>query len=377
FMNTLFYLIIFSIFVGSAFAQDEIKCPQGAELSGQEGVERYCQKKDPGGKLVNHGLYVRWYPGGKKKWYEGVYSSGRPFGVWTEWNEEGKKKSEIEFVNGLESAVRLWDAKGVPLSDVVSVPNLNGKIPNFQLMKGVSDLVAKNPVLSLVEVVNFANQRLALVGLEYQLDIQSNRERRYLFYAEGAKPNADVTRVVLDIGKNHYVFSHPSLFSKGACEQVLLPVQINSIAGKQLELNVKGKTSSFQMHQWMELDTAKVYDPTVTSGLSRVVLPTGDTVSKILGLSKDGKRIIVKFPLFLIADKWWKNVMRNNPKLSGSAPYLALSLTESKPIFSDREEEFVQQKREFYKGAKPESAYWSYDRFQEAGFVLGYNVPCS
>lgn len=52
-----------------------------------------------------------YYPSGQLK-MEGQYKDHHLDGVWTNWREDGSKKSELVYDNGVEIEGRLWDEQG-------------------------------------------------------------------------------------------------------------------------------------------------------------------------------------------------------------------------------------------------------------------------
>lgn len=68
--------------------------------------------RQPDQTLLNHGLYTRWHPNGRKA-YEANYTRGQLHGVETAWHENGEKRAEQHYDHGLRHGLRRdWDQQG-------------------------------------------------------------------------------------------------------------------------------------------------------------------------------------------------------------------------------------------------------------------------
>ncbi len=64
--------------------------------------DRHCkQKRTADGKYLNHGAYRVTYPSGALA-LEGRFEEGRKEGVWSEYDESGRKVAERYYENGVE-----------------------------------------------------------------------------------------------------------------------------------------------------------------------------------------------------------------------------------------------------------------------------------
>jgi len=94
-----------------------LNCPQGTTQKGDKvskdsGV--FCVKPGAGKEFKLHGPYVDFWPNGQKQ-SEGAYQEGFQVGLWSFWNTEGVKTSEIEFVRGNYHGKRvLYFSNGKP-----------------------------------------------------------------------------------------------------------------------------------------------------------------------------------------------------------------------------------------------------------------------
>ncbi len=115
-----------------AWWTQEAPCPDGAELTGEQGGKVWC--RTPDGK--RHGPYTMWFVStGEKglegvydhgvlngpwaRWYEsgqpearGAYRAGKPHGPWTRWYESGQKKHEGAYDDGEHGTWTYWDEAG-------------------------------------------------------------------------------------------------------------------------------------------------------------------------------------------------------------------------------------------------------------------------
>jgi len=55
--------------------------------------------------LLPDGIWTEWYDNGQKK-SEGEYLLGMRVGLWTEWHDNGQKATETEYVDGVEEGRR-------------------------------------------------------------------------------------------------------------------------------------------------------------------------------------------------------------------------------------------------------------------------------
>lgn len=65
------------------------------------GDRRCTQRKNSEGQYVNDGLYREIYPNGRVA-LEGEYKDGKKVGIWTEYDEKGKKIAVRHWVRGVE-----------------------------------------------------------------------------------------------------------------------------------------------------------------------------------------------------------------------------------------------------------------------------------
>ena len=86
----------------------ETKWPNGSPQSRIEG------KKDEDGEFFRHGVSTVWYENGQKK-SEQHFVDGVPHGPRLTWYIEGRKWTEGQYVDGLEDGIwRAWLADGTP-----------------------------------------------------------------------------------------------------------------------------------------------------------------------------------------------------------------------------------------------------------------------
>ena len=89
----------------------ETKWPNGNPKSRTEG------KKDKDGEFVRHGIATVWYENGQKK-SEQHFVDGVPHGPRLTWYIDGRKWTEGRYVDGLEDGTwRTWLADGTPQTE--------------------------------------------------------------------------------------------------------------------------------------------------------------------------------------------------------------------------------------------------------------------
>jgi antitoxin component YwqK of YwqJK toxin-antitoxin module len=96
-LSILLYIIFFSSFV--VFAEKELKLVETKYPNGKVN-ETYYLCKGESDSLVRQGQYTRWYDDGKKL-EEGFYINGKKDGLWIELYQNGQKKSEVNWKNGV------------------------------------------------------------------------------------------------------------------------------------------------------------------------------------------------------------------------------------------------------------------------------------
>jgi hypothetical protein len=83
-----------------AFACKSGPCPPDTQLIGsQKMTQQSCSYQDSNGTVVRHGPFTEWYVNGHKS-NEGTYVHGKQEGVWTYWDESGRKTEEREYKDG-------------------------------------------------------------------------------------------------------------------------------------------------------------------------------------------------------------------------------------------------------------------------------------
>jgi len=69
-------------------------CPPDTEIIGsQKMTQQSCSYQDSNGRVVRHGPFIEWYVNGQKR-DEGRYDHGKQVGLWTYWEEGGRKTAE-------------------------------------------------------------------------------------------------------------------------------------------------------------------------------------------------------------------------------------------------------------------------------------------
>ena len=75
-------------------------CPPDTQLIGsQKMTQQSCSYQDSNGRVVRHGPFIEWYVNGQKS-NEGTYEHGKEQGLWTYWDESGRKIAERDYKDG-------------------------------------------------------------------------------------------------------------------------------------------------------------------------------------------------------------------------------------------------------------------------------------
>lgn len=97
------------------------RCPEGTSPKGDvppKGLETWCERPDAAGKLVRHGPYFSWQPGGAPL-EEGQFRDGKRDGRWTRFNAQGVREAEATYAAGVQHGrFRQWDASGAVVMDM-------------------------------------------------------------------------------------------------------------------------------------------------------------------------------------------------------------------------------------------------------------------
>lgn len=109
---------------GTRLADVKLPCPRGTRQFGGAGTEiadaTYCVKwpLERGAIPVKHGPGVWFHPGGGMA-AQGPYRDGRRHGVWSSWDEEGRRSSVISHAAGEYDGLYVtWWPNGVRQSEI-------------------------------------------------------------------------------------------------------------------------------------------------------------------------------------------------------------------------------------------------------------------
>jgi len=226
------------------------------------------------------------------------------------------------------------------------------------LSQDITRFVMEHPEASLRKVVEFANQRLQEVGMNFLFDAHTDpKDKAVSISAGGRELSADVSE-------------------EGACGERFASIPAVRVTKSRIDLPQNGKIVAAQRPASLRLDSMQVLSPDLQSVLADVEVPS-ETFPH--GVTAAGS-ILLELPLGSGAAEWWSHRRAESKAkyFEGESPYLLFEMVAGAPRFAQNEALYVPDTEPLANGPKdPKNAYARYWKSKTTHLVVRFSAPCT
>ena len=226
------------------------------------------------------------------------------------------------------------------------------------LSQDVTRFLIEHPETGLRKAVEFANQRLQEVGMNFQFDAHADPKDKSVSISAGGK---ELSAEISD---------------EGACGERFVSIPAVRVTKARIDLPQNGKIVAAQRTASLHLDSMQVLSPDLRSVLADVEVPS-ETFPH--GITTAGS-ILLELPLGSGAAEWWSR-RRQESKLkyfAGDMPYLLFEMIGGAPRFDPDEKHYLADTEPLANAPKDaKNAYARYWKSKTSHLVVRFSAPCT